>query len=208
MSKDTDRHSKAIQTAEHRPLTDEERAPIEAANGLRQFDRLMELVEENLKQIHDGRTPASIKPSVLMELNRIAVDKIIANPGGYRQTPMEIGKSKHQPPRWEDVPSHVEEMCDTSTRTADDRLFTSRRTYYGESTGSIRLLMATGAPPERFRTWCCAYDSDNACRVIAQCPISSPTRNLRTIRALKQLTQRMQRGGSTSLFLSATSPTY
>ncbi len=112
MSKDTDRHSKAIQTAEHRPLTDEERAPIEAANGLRQFDRLMELVEENLKQIHDGRTPASIKPSVLMELNRIAVDKIIANPGGYRQTPMEIGKSKHQPPRWEDVPSHVEEMCE------------------------------------------------------------------------------------------------
>jgi fido (protein-threonine AMPylation protein) len=112
MSKDTDRHSKPVETPEHRPLTDEERAPIEAANALRQFDRLMLLVEENLALIREGQNPVPVKPSVLMELNRLAVEKIIANPGAYRQTPMEIGKSKHQPPRWEDVPELVDEMCE------------------------------------------------------------------------------------------------
>lgn len=51
-----------------------------------------------------------------MELNRLAVERIIANPGAYRQTPMEIGKSKHQPPRWEDVPELVDEMCEYVAR--------------------------------------------------------------------------------------------
>jgi len=114
MSKDDDdrRHSKPVQTPEHRELTDEERAPIEAENAFRQFDRLMEIVEDSLNEIRNGGNPVPVKPSVLMELNRLAVEKIIANPGGYRQTPMEIGKSKHQPPRWEDVPKHVDEMCE------------------------------------------------------------------------------------------------
>src|SRR5215208_1351834 len=40
MTKDTDRHSEPVQTPEHRPLTPEERAPIEAANGAsRSFSR-------------------------------------------------------------------------------------------------------------------------------------------------------------------------
>ena len=46
--------SRPVQTAEHRPLTDEERAPIEAEDGLRQFDRLMEIVEENLERLRHG----------------------------------------------------------------------------------------------------------------------------------------------------------
>ncbi|MEO8843306.1 MAG: Fic family protein [Kofleriaceae bacterium] len=116
MSKDTDRHSQPVHTPEHRPLTDEERAPIEASNALRQFDRLMEMVEESLAQIRDGGNPIPVKPSVLIELNRLAVEKIIANPGAYRQTPMEIGKSKHLPPRWEDVPELVDEMCEYVAR--------------------------------------------------------------------------------------------
>ncbi len=112
MSKETDRHSRAVQTAAHEPLTDEERAPIEAQNALRQFDRLMAIVDDNLRQIRQGQNPVPVKPSVLMELNRLAVERIIANPGGYRQTPMEIGKSKHQPPPWEEVPKYADEMCE------------------------------------------------------------------------------------------------
>ena len=85
MSKDDDdrRHSKPVQTPEHRELTDEERAPIEAENAFRQFDRLIEIVEESLNEIRNGGNPIPVKPSVLMELNRLAVEKIIANPGGY-----------------------------------------------------------------------------------------------------------------------------
>jgi fido (protein-threonine AMPylation protein) len=114
MSNDNDdrRHSKPVKTPEHRELTDEERAPIEAENAFRQFDRLMEIVEDSLNEIRNGGNPVPVKTSVLMELNRLAVEKIIANPGGYRQTPMEIGRSKHQPPRWEDVPKYVDEMCE------------------------------------------------------------------------------------------------
>jgi len=51
MSKETDRHSRPVLTAEHQPLTDEQRAPIEAENAFRQFDRLMDIVEDNLDRV-------------------------------------------------------------------------------------------------------------------------------------------------------------
>jgi hypothetical protein len=117
-SDDTDRHSEPVQTPQHQPLTPEERAPIEAENGLRQFDRLVQLLEQHLDEADraGGSKPLVVKHSVLIELARLAVERIIANPGGYRQTPMTIRKKsgvvKHEPPRWEDVPQLVDEMCD------------------------------------------------------------------------------------------------
>src|ERR1041385_8990148 len=103
MSKDTERHSEPVQTPDHRPLTPEERAPIEAANGFRQFDRLMEILQRYLSNGGQRGEPLVVQPWMLMELARLAVDQIIANPGAYPQTPMRIRKKegvvKHEPPR-------------------------------------------------------------------------------------------------------------
>lgn len=117
MTKDTDRHSEPVVTAEHKPLSPEERAPIEAANGLRQFDRLVKILEGYLDGLKkEGKEAFAVRPSMIMELNRIAVDKLIANPGGYRHTPMAIrtsaGVVKHQPPPHEEVAYWVDEMCE------------------------------------------------------------------------------------------------
>lgn len=117
MTKDTDRHSEPIHSPAHEPLTPEQRAPIEAENGFRQFDRLIKILERYLDGLRkENKEDFPVRPSMLMELNRIAVDKLISNPGGYRQTPMTIKSSagvvKHEPPSWEDVPGWVDEMCD------------------------------------------------------------------------------------------------
>jgi len=48
---------------------------------------------------------------MIQELNRLAVDGLIDHPGTYRQTEMVIDGSKHQPPKWVDVPKYVDLMC-------------------------------------------------------------------------------------------------
>lgn len=116
MTKDTDRHSEPVVTSAHKPLSPEQRAPLEAANGLRQFDRLIEMLDGHLTGVKYGRETFAVRPGMLMELARIAVDQLIENPGAYRQTPMKIrsakGDARHEPPRWEDVPDLVDEMCE------------------------------------------------------------------------------------------------
>lgn len=103
-----DRHSSPIAAEPLPPLTDEERAKQEAANTLLQFDRVVELISEA------NRSPNSfrLRPSIIQELNRIAINRIEAAAGRWRETPMEISGSKHEPPPWEQVPRYVDEMCE------------------------------------------------------------------------------------------------
>lgn len=102
-----DRHSKPV--AE--PLiTDKlERARRESENGLRQIDFVLERVRR-----HTGPTaePFRLRPSLLLALNRAAVESIEATAGAFRTGRMEIFGSKHEPPRGADVAELVEELCD------------------------------------------------------------------------------------------------
>lgn len=84
----------------------EDIALLEAANGLRQFDRLSEMIDEGIS----GRF--RLRPSQLQELNRIAVEGLTEAPGSYRPGSISISGSSHQPPPFERVPSLVEELCD------------------------------------------------------------------------------------------------
>lgn len=88
------------------PPSPEDIALLEAANGLRQFDRLAEMIEEGIS----GRF--RLRPSQLQELNRIAVDGLTDGPGSYRPSSISISGSSHQPPPFSQVPSLVEELCD------------------------------------------------------------------------------------------------
>lgn len=89
-------------------LSPAECAALESRNGLRQFDRLVELINEAVVPGASFR----LRPSVLFELNRYAVDGLVPAPGFLRQVPIRISGTTHQPPPAEDLAALVEGMCD------------------------------------------------------------------------------------------------
>jgi hypothetical protein len=90
-------------------LTPDEVARTEARNGLRQFDYMIGLIEAAIKP----EAPRfRLRPSTLMDLNRIAVDGLMQAPGSYRIGPIGISGTQHQPPPPEEVPGHVDAMCE------------------------------------------------------------------------------------------------
>lgn len=101
-----DRHSKA---SEAELVTDpDEKARLEAKNGIRQFDLAIELIEYWL---HPDR-PFRLRPSAIMALNRAALEGLERFAGVYRPGAVKIGGSKHTPPAAHLVPELVEELCD------------------------------------------------------------------------------------------------
>jgi Fic family protein len=92
----------------HQLFRDEEqKAELEARNGLLQFDEVIRLVGE----VERGAS-FRLRPSTLQTLHRIAIQDIYACAGNYRTSPIQIKGTDHQPPPWQDVPRLVEEMCD------------------------------------------------------------------------------------------------
>lgn len=101
-----DRHSKRKQ-----PLalaTPSERAPLEAKNALRQYDRVADLIAA---AIGSGK-PFRLRPSYILELHRLATEGTIETPGTFRPFEEEIVGSEHDPPPPIEVAALVEEMCD------------------------------------------------------------------------------------------------
>lgn len=100
------RHSKA---AEASLIADpDERARREAANALLQAKRMDEIILAFL----DGERPFRLRLSIILELNRQAIDGINSYAGNFRPASVSIGKSKHEPPGAHLVPELVEDMCD------------------------------------------------------------------------------------------------
>jgi hypothetical protein len=79
-------------------LSPDEIALREAENTLKQYDRLVELIRGSIVA---GRL--RLRPSTLMELNRLAVDGLVKSAGAFRHGPIEILGSTHEPPPWHDV---------------------------------------------------------------------------------------------------------
>ena len=84
-------------------------AEREAQNALEQYDRVLDLIDE---AVRDGR-PFRLRPSAILTLHRVATEGILRLSGSYRNTKVEISKSRHQPPEPFRVPELVEQMCDT-----------------------------------------------------------------------------------------------
>src|SRR5215472_1383521 len=101
-----DRHSRAF---EAELITDPElKAQKEASNGLRQFDAVAERIEY---WTHPER-PFKLRLSLILDLQRIALEGISAYAGNFRPAGIEIKGSKHQPVGAHLVPGLVEELCD------------------------------------------------------------------------------------------------
>jgi predicted nucleotide-binding protein/fido (protein-threonine AMPylation protein) len=83
---------------------------LESENGLKQADRMFAMIEH---AIESGKF--RLRPSTLIELDRIAVNGLVNNPGTFRNDPIEIEHSGHTPPPHEDVPSYIDELCEYVT---------------------------------------------------------------------------------------------
>lgn len=83
-------------------------AKHEAANGLRQFD----VVIEHINQAITSEQRFRLRPSTLLQLNRIALDGLNSYAGNYRPADIYITGGRHKPPPVQDVPTLVEELCE------------------------------------------------------------------------------------------------
>jgi len=87
--------------------------PIEVAqreteNALRQFDQVLDLIDDVVR----SGSPFRLRPSLILELHRMALDGLSPYAGGYRPGSVEIGMSTHSPPPAHLVAGLMEEMCD------------------------------------------------------------------------------------------------
>ena len=89
-------------------VDEEERARRESENAVRQFDVVLDLIDEVAR---DGR-PFRLRNSVIQHLHRVALDGLSPYAGNWRPGPTRIGQSKHTPPAAHLVAGLMEEMCD------------------------------------------------------------------------------------------------
>lgn len=86
----------------------DERAALEAANALRQFDAVLDEIDYVAR---DGRN-FRLRVSTIFSLHGIALDGLTHFAGIPRSGPVRIGLSKHVPPDASRVTALLEEMCD------------------------------------------------------------------------------------------------
>ena len=105
MAKD-DRHS----VAEQAELIGDpaEKARREAENGIRQFNVAVEIIRQYIK---DSERRFKLRSSMILQLQREALAGIHPLAGTYRNTPVRISKSQHQPPDAIFVAEEVEALC-------------------------------------------------------------------------------------------------
>jgi len=92
-------------------------AKREAANGLRQFDAVI----ESINQAIGSPGPYRLRPSTLLHLNRIALEGLNNYAGNYRPADIYITGSKHEPPAIAEVPTLVEDLCEYVTNNFAER---------------------------------------------------------------------------------------
>jgi Fic family protein len=103
---DRTRHSQALEAD---LLQDpDELAAAEGRNGLRQIDKVIEIVEYYVQNKFDFK----LRPSIILTLHRVALEGISSYAGIHRPAGIKIGGSQHAPSGAHLVPEQLEELCD------------------------------------------------------------------------------------------------
>jgi Fic family protein len=90
--------------------TREQKAALEARNGLLLFGAVEEMVNAS-------KAGFALTPTILCELHRLAIKDLYVCAGTFRKQNVflmrdgEIDHNKHQPPAWEEVEGLTEQMC-------------------------------------------------------------------------------------------------
>jgi Fic family protein len=87
----------------------EEIARREAANGLRQFDLAFQVVATHVK---DKERPFKLRQGVILQLHAAVLDGLHTLAGTFRNTPVKIGGSRHEPPAAPFVADEVQSLCE------------------------------------------------------------------------------------------------
>ena len=111
-----DRHSVAI--AQELITDPDEKARREAENGVRQFNLATAIIREH---IQDAERPFKIAPRHILKLHHAALEGVHPLAGTYRNSPVDIGQSKHEPPDCWAVPEHVAAMCEYVNKNWDKK---------------------------------------------------------------------------------------
>lgn len=85
----------------------EEKADLEARNGLLQFDEVVRRVDATIS----SSEPFVFDPDTILALHQIAIQDIYICAGSFRSAPVYIANTPHLPPPHEEVVGHVEDMC-------------------------------------------------------------------------------------------------
>lgn len=85
------------------------KAEAEIRNGLRQFDRAVEIISFWLTE---RERPFRLRTSMILDLHRVALDGLSAYAGSFRPGGVEIQGSRHHPVGVHQVPELIEDMCD------------------------------------------------------------------------------------------------
>jgi Fic family protein len=102
----TDRHTKAEDTA---ILSDPlEIAEREASNAVRQFDLVLDMIDEVARQ----HRPFKLRVTRILQLHDAALAGLSSRAGAFRQAGVTIGQSRHQPPAEHLVGNLMDEMCE------------------------------------------------------------------------------------------------
>ncbi len=102
-----DRHSVAESAL---LLTDpDEIALREAENGIRQFELALEIVRSFVKE---PDRKFKLRSSTILQLHNAALEGLHLLAGTWRNTPVRIGGSSHQPPQAAFVSEEIEHLCD------------------------------------------------------------------------------------------------
>jgi fido (protein-threonine AMPylation protein) len=78
---------------------------------------MVELINDTLRSSQRFR----LRPSAIQELNRLSIKNIESEAGRWRDVPITIESSRHQPPPWEQVPGLIDDLCDYVNDHWDDR---------------------------------------------------------------------------------------
>ncbi len=89
-------------------MEEHEVARLETENGFRQIAQGIEIIKYYL----EPNRPFALRPGLILELQQIAIKGLVANPGQWRRTAVQIEKSALQPPAAHLVENLVREMCD------------------------------------------------------------------------------------------------
>ncbi|WP_188575899.1 Fic family protein [Tistrella bauzanensis] len=102
-----DRHSKTDEPALISGA--DEKARREIANASAQFDLMVSYITEWVAYTD---RPFRFRPSMILDLQRAALNGLSSHAGTFRASSVTISKSAHQPPGAHLVPRLVEDMCD------------------------------------------------------------------------------------------------
>lgn len=126
--------------------TPAEKSQRVAANVIRQYDEIVRLVGQSKGSLN-------ITPSILKDLQRVAIEGVYACAGNFRTWGVVISNTLHQPPPWPQVEGLVDEMCQYANSSTIATAIHAAAPKRGSTWPSVALVSQQRAVDHRSKRW-------------------------------------------------------